>query len=73
MVSVYRIYRYCMMFSMQSIVRVGLNEPHTSEKDGKSIVLTKIIVEIWISGTNVMHLQKYVYKSDLKPVDVFIM
>ena len=52
---------------------MGLNEPHTSEKDGKSIVLTKIIVEIWISGTSVMHLQKYVYKSNLKPVDVFIM
>ena len=50
MVSVYHIYRYYMMFSMQSIIRVGLNEPHTSEKDGKSIVLAKIIVEIWISA-----------------------
>ena len=49
--------------SMKSIIGASLSEPHTSWKNGTSVVFISIYVEIWINGTSVMHLWKFTFKN----------
>ena len=48
------------------IIEASLSEPHTSRRDGMSVVFTKIYAEIWINGTSIMHSQKLHLKIGLK-------
>ena len=48
------------------IIGASLSEPHTSRRDGISVVFTKIYVEIWINGTSIMRSQKLHLKIGLK-------
>ena len=42
------------------VIGATLSEPHTSGKHGTSVAFTKIYMEIWINGTNIMYSQKFV-------------
>ena len=41
-------------------IGVSLSKPHTSRKNGMSIAIAKVYVEIRINGTSVMHSQKFI-------------
>ena len=43
--------------SLVCVIGACLSEPHTTEKNGTSFVVTKIYVEIRINGVRVMRLQ----------------
>ena len=38
---------------IKALIRVSLSDPHTSGKNGTSIVSAKIYMEIWINGMSV--------------------
>ena len=46
-------------------IGVTLSEPHTNGKNGMSIAFVRIYMEIRINGTNVMHSQKFTFKSQV--------
>ena len=44
---------------------MSLSKPHTSWKNGTSITLTKIYMEIQINSTSIMHSQKFMSKNQV--------
>ena len=48
------------------IIGAHLSKPHTSERNGTSVMFTKIYMKIWINGTSIMHSQNLCLKIGLK-------
>ena len=51
--------------SVLSLIGVNLSEPHTSGKNGTSVMFTKVYVEIQINGTSGMRSQKFTFKNQV--------
>ena len=48
---------------LHNLIGATLSEPHTSGKNGASVVLVKIYVEIQNYGTSIMCSQKFTFKN----------
>ena len=48
---------------LHNLIGVTLSEPHTSGKNGVSVVFVKIYVEIQINGMSVICSQKFTFKN----------
>ena len=44
------------------IIEMSLSEPHTSDKNGASVMFGKIYMEMWINGS-IMCSQKFMFKK----------
>ena len=42
---------------------MSLSEPHTSDKNGTSVVFIKIYMEMWINDVSIMHSQTFMFKE----------
>ena len=45
------------------VICVNWGKPYTSGKNGTNVAFTKIYVEIRITGTSIMHSQKFIFKN----------
>ena len=53
----------CCYVLLSNVIGESSNEPHTSRKNGTSIVFAKIYVKIQINGTSIMRSRKFTFKN----------